>query len=59
MNKFFTTKPVGQGTGLGLSEARELMESAGDQLEITSTLGKGTTVTLHIPFGQHAEPTDG
>ena len=59
MNIFFTTKPVGQGTGLGLSEARELMESAGGQLEITSTLGKGTTVTLHIPFGQHAEPTDG
>ena len=59
MNKFFTTKPVGQGTGLGLSEARELMEAAGGQLEITSTLGKGTTVNLHIPFGQHAEPTDG
>ena len=59
MNKFFTTKPVGKGTGLGLSEARELMEAAGGQLEITSTLGEGTTVTLHIPFGQHAEPTDG
>lgn len=50
MNKFFTTKPVGKGTGLGLSEARELMEAAGGQLEITSTLGEGTTVTLSIPF---------
>jgi signal transduction histidine kinase len=59
MNKFFTTKPVGKGTGLGLSEARELMEAAGGQLEITSTLGEGTTVSLHIPFRQHAEPTDG
>ena len=59
MNKFFTTKPVGKGTGLGLSEARELMEAAGGQLEITSTLGEGTTVSLSIPFGQHAEPTDG
>ena len=59
MNKFFTTKPVGKGTGLGLSEARELMEAAGGQLEITSTLGEGTTVSLHIPFRQPMEPTDG
>lgn len=59
MNKFFTTKPVGKGTGLGLSEARELMEAVGGQLDITSTLGEGTTVSLNIPFSQHAESSDG
>jgi signal transduction histidine kinase len=43
---FFTTKPRGQGTGLGLSSARGFAERAGGALGIESDVGHGTTVTV-------------
>lgn len=46
---FFTTKPVGHGTGLGLSMARGFAEQSGGQLAIHSVLGRGTTVQLWLP----------
>jgi signal transduction histidine kinase len=46
---FFTTKPAGQGTGLGLSMARQFAEKSGGRLEIASAPGHGTTVTLWLP----------
>lgn len=46
---FFTTKGVGKGTGLGLSMAQGLAEQSGGRLELTSALGRGTTVTLWLP----------
>ncbi len=46
---FFTTKPPGEGTGLGLALAHELAEQTGGSLEISSTPGRGTTVTLRLP----------
>jgi PAS domain S-box-containing protein len=46
---FFTTKPVGVGTGLGLAICHSLITSMGAQIEVTSTLGKGTTFTLRLP----------
>ncbi len=45
---FFTTKPLGQGTGLGLSMAKGFAEQSGGALSIFSTLGKGTTVTMWL-----------
>jgi PAS domain S-box-containing protein len=52
---FFTTKPVGKGTGLGLSQVHGFVLQAGGAIEITSALGEGTTVRMHLPRGTVAE----
>jgi len=46
---FFTTKPVGEGTGLGLAMARGFAEQSGGALEIDSRLGQGTVISLWLP----------
>lgn len=46
---FFTTKPVGEGTGLGLSISYGIIERHGGTIKVASTLGLGTTFTIHIP----------
>jgi CheY-like chemotaxis protein len=46
---FFTTKPRGHGTGLGLAMARGFAEQSGGALTIGSTPGKGTDVGLILP----------
>ncbi|WP_270936547.1 hybrid sensor histidine kinase/response regulator, partial [Falsiroseomonas oryzae] len=46
---FFTTKPAGLGTGLGLAMARGFAEQSGGGLAIESAPGRGTTVTLWLP----------
>jgi hypothetical protein len=46
---FFTTKPVGQGTGLGLAMARGFTQQSGGGLAIRSVAGEGTAVTLWFP----------
>ncbi|SDH75164.1 PAS domain S-box-containing protein [Pseudomonas flavescens] len=46
---FFTTKPLGEGTGLGLSMAYGFAKQSGGQMRITSTVGEGTVVTLYLP----------
>lgn len=48
---FFTTKPVGKGTGLGLSQVHGFAHQADGRVEITSALGKGTTVSIYLPRG--------
>jgi signal transduction histidine kinase len=45
---FFTTKPVGHGTGLGLSQVYGFARQAGGFLDITSKPGKGTVVTITL-----------
>jgi len=49
LEPFFTTKPLGQGTGLGLPMARGFAEQSGGALQIASTAGAGTTVTFWLP----------
>jgi len=59
---FFTTKPPGTGTGLGLPMAKGFAEQSGGGLAIESEPGRGTTVTLWLPAadtgtGTAATPT--
>jgi PAS domain S-box-containing protein len=46
---FYTTKPLGQGTGLGLSMIYGFAKQVGGHVRITSELGQGTTVLLYMP----------
>ncbi len=46
---FYTTKPIGQGTGLGLSMIYGFAQQSGGQVRIHSQVGQGTTVRLYLP----------
>ena len=46
---FFSSKPLGKGTGLGLSMVHGLAVQLGGTLQLSSTVGKGTTATLVLP----------
>ncbi len=46
---FFTTKGEDKGTGLGLPVAKEIVESYGGQLLVTTEVGTGTTFTFDLP----------
>jgi PAS domain S-box-containing protein len=50
---FFTTKPIGQGTGLGLSVCRNIIvQKHHGTLEVQSTPGQGTTFIITLPIVQ-------
>mgnify|MGYP000592353005 CR=1 FL=1 len=48
-NPFFTTKPPGQGTGMGLSVAMGIIEDHQGQIDVMSKVGNGTCFTVCLP----------
>jgi signal transduction histidine kinase len=47
---FFTTKPAGQGTGLGLSLAYDIVKAHGGEIKVETKENEGTVFTLMLPI---------
>jgi two-component system cell cycle sensor histidine kinase/response regulator CckA len=47
---FFTTKRAGKGTGLGLANVYGILRQAGGDVEVESTLGRGTSFRVYLPL---------
>jgi signal transduction histidine kinase len=52
---FFSTKARGQGTGLGLPIAEEIVRAHGGEVEVLTAPGRGTEVIVRLPLAY--EPT--
>ena len=46
---FFTTKPTGQGTGLGLSLSYDIVKAHGGELKVETKEGEGSTFIIQLP----------
>jgi two-component system NtrC family sensor kinase len=47
---FFTTKPAGQGTGLGLSLSYDIIKAHGGEIKVETNEGKGSTFIIRLPI---------
>ena len=48
--EYFTTKPTGKGSGIGMAVSKSLIESGGGSITVESEPGIGTTVTIWLPL---------
>ena len=55
---FYTSKPVGEGTGLGLSLSYSIIEKHHGHIEVESEVDKGTSFTIWLPVQQVANMSD-
>ncbi|BHH85580.1 hybrid sensor histidine kinase/response regulator [Desulforhopalus sp. 52FAK] len=55
---YFTTKKVGEGTGMGLAMAKGIVESYNGAITVESNLGKGSTFTIYLPVSTHKQWRD-
>jgi len=46
---FFTTKPTGQGTGLGLSLSYDIIKAHGGEIKVVTNEGEGSEFIIHLP----------
>jgi len=53
---FFSTKPEGEGTGLGLSTAQSVVRDHGGEIDLRSRLGEGTRVSVYLPAAEPSRP---
>lgn len=51
-NPFFTTKPPGQGTGLGLYICRQVIQQIEGEMKVESSIGKGTRFSIYLPIAK-------
>jgi signal transduction histidine kinase len=51
---FFTTKPTGEGTGLGLSLSYDIIKTHGGEIDVKSKEGEGTEFTIQLPVDHNA-----
>jgi signal transduction histidine kinase len=56
-NPFFSTKHAGEGTGLGLSVSRRIVEEHNGRINVESTVGKGSTFSIVLPLHPKEEHT--
>jgi len=47
---YFTTKAIGEGTGIGIAMVHGIVENYGGKITVNSILGKGTVFTLYLPI---------